>query len=99
MIAAFSLMAALLLLGRSSWPTEGGGTVIAAAVAIATIYTVYSEWLNTIVRKSWAYADAMPLLPWLGTGLSPLLQWLLVPPLAYWVARTICGMSDRRGNQ
>lgn len=44
-------------------------------------YTVFSEWLNVAVRKSWAYAPAMPVLPGLGTGLSPLLQWLIVPAL------------------
>lgn len=99
MIAALALLAALLILGRSTWPAQHESPVIAAAVAIGAVYTVYSEWLNTVVRKSWAYADAMPLLPGIGTGLAPLLQWLLVPPLAYWVARKLCGLPDRRRNQ
>ncbi|WP_205527550.1 hypothetical protein [Halomonas sp. JS92-SW72] len=29
----------------------------------------------------------MPTLPLLGTGLAPLLQWLLLPPLIVWLAR------------
>jgi hypothetical protein len=34
------------------------------------------------------YTDAMPLVPPLGTGLSPLLQWLVVPSLGLrWAAR------------
>jgi hypothetical protein len=35
------------------------------------------------IRRSWAYASAMPVLPWTGTGLSPVLQWLVVPGLAF----------------
>lgn len=38
--------------------------------------------LNTVFRRAWAYSELMPTLPWLGTGLAPLLQWLLIPPLA-----------------
>jgi hypothetical protein len=29
----------------------------------------------------------MPRLPLLGTGLAPLLQWLLIPPLVAWLVR------------
>ena len=60
-------------------------------------YTVFSEWLNVAVRKSWAYAPAMPVLPPLGTGLSPLLQWLVVPALGFWfIARS---MNRRTGSR
>lgn len=50
-------------------------------------YTVFSEWLNVHVRESWAYTDQMPVVPILGTGLSPLLQWLVVPVLTWLLAR------------
>lgn len=41
--------------------------------------TVFSEWLNTSPRSSWQYAEAMPQVH--GIGLTPLLQWLVIPPL------------------
>jgi hypothetical protein len=50
-------------------------------------YTIYSEWLNTEIRGSWAYTRWMPQLPLIGTGLSPLAQWIVVPSLAFWWAR------------
>jgi len=50
-------------------------------------YTVASEWLNVVVRQTWAYTQAMPRLPPFGTGLSPVLQWLLLPGLALYVTR------------
>jgi len=40
-------------------------------------YTVFSEWYNVYRIGSWAYSDAMPLI--FGIGLTPLLQWLVVP--------------------
>jgi hypothetical protein len=38
------------------------------AVAIATVglgvcYTIGSEYINTVVRRSWAYTEWMPTLP------------------------------------
>jgi hypothetical protein len=82
MIASLALLAALALLGSADWPAAGLARVLAAAVAVGIAYTIYSEWVNTRVRGSWAYAEWMPVLPMLGTGLSPLLQWVVVPPLA-----------------
>ena len=52
--------------------------------AIATSYTAFSEWMNTFVLRSWEYSALMPRIS-LGDielGLSPLVQWLLIPPLA-----------------
>jgi hypothetical protein len=58
-------------------------------VAIGLGYTVFSEWLNTVVRDGWTYAAAMPTvrIGGLEVGLSPLAQWLVVPPLALLFAR------------
>jgi hypothetical protein len=43
--------------------------------------------LNVDVRQTWAYTDLMPKVPPLGTGLAPLLQWLLLPSVALHLAR------------
>ena len=45
------------------------------------LFTVFSEWLNVHVLQSWAYSDLMPVVPVLGTGLSPLAQSLALPPI------------------
>jgi len=92
LIALGALVAAVLLLGDLQWPRGGALQVAAAAFAFGVGYTVYSEWLNTSVRAAWAYAEAMPVLPPFGTGLTPLLQWLVVPPLALWLTQR--RMSD-----
>ncbi len=68
---------------------------IAAVAALAGAgYTIFSEWVNTVVLDNWAYSERMPVLHVFGLeiGLSPLAQWLLLPPLALWlVLRTIKG--------
>ncbi len=86
MIATLVLVAALVAFGRANWPASGFRPVVAAILSLGVSYTVYSEWINTVVRKSWAYGELMPTLPVLGTGLSPLLQWLIVPAVALWSA-------------
>jgi hypothetical protein len=48
-------------------------------------YTAYSEWRNIYITSSWGYDATMPML--FGVGLSPLAQWLVIPPVAVWLVR------------
>jgi nucleoside recognition membrane protein YjiH len=44
-------------------------------------------------------ATAMPIIPWLGIGSSPVLQWFVVPGIAFSIAfewRTILNSRHRR---
>lgn len=85
LIASVSLGFGILVAGRT-WPSRGYVTAAAGTLVSGLAYTVFSEWLNVTVRGSWAYAPAMPRLPPFGTGLSPLLQWVVVPLIAFaWV--------------
>ena len=86
MIAGLSLLLALALFARATWPHASVARVYCASLAFGAGYTIYSEWLNISVRGSWAYSDLMPVVPGIGTGLAPLLQWVVVPTLALWVA-------------
>ncbi len=79
MIGAAALLGALLLAAPGRWPREGRSPVLIVAVAIGLAYTVFSEWLNVEIRSAWAYSEAMPVVPLLGTGLTPVIQWLTLP--------------------
>jgi hypothetical protein len=83
-IAGLSLLLALALFAPATWPRGSVSRVYFASLAFAVGYTIYSEWLNTSVRGNWAYSDLMPLVPVTGTGLAPLLQWIVVPTSALW---------------
>lgn len=97
LIGSSALFAALLLVGDAQWPRRSFARVAVLAVAIGVAYTIYSEWLNVEVRRAWTYADSMPRLPWLGTGLAPLAQWLVVPALAFRrLSRLRAAIADAR---
>jgi len=66
-----------LLLRDTGWVRRRPWTGAVLAAVIGVAYTAYSEYLNVYVRQSWAYSSLMPLV--FGLGLSPLLQWLILP--------------------
>jgi len=94
-IAVVTLIAALALLANRHWPAQRFQMVGAATIFFGIGYTVFSEWTNVAIRKSWAYSDLMPTLPPIGTGLTPLLQWLIVPALALFAANRAAQSNSR----
>ncbi|MEY8828837.1 hypothetical protein AB9K34_10540 [Sedimentitalea sp. XS_ASV28] len=86
LIAMSGLLLSLFLVGSSGWPGERAGRVLIVVLGFGVAYTIFSEWLNIVIRAAWAYRDLMPVVPLLDTGLTPLLQWIVVPTLAYFAA-------------
>lgn len=84
LIATSTLVAALLVFGRG-WPTDRVAyrNVMITAIVLGVGYTIFSEWLNVNVRGAWTYGPWMPRIPPLGTGLTPLLQWIVVPAAVF----------------
>jgi hypothetical protein len=99
LITIGTLLIAALIASILGWQCFDGRMLIAALV-LGIAYTVFSEWLNVEVRRSWSYSPAMPVLPWFGTGLSPVLQWLVVPGVAailtFGWQTSLMGLSRRR---
>jgi hypothetical protein len=96
-IALGALALAVVLVGDASWPRRSARRVAVCTLLFGVAYTVFSEWLNTELRGSWSYSRLMPLVPPFGTGLSPLLQWVVVPVLAlWWAERGSVGADARR---
>lgn len=89
LIATASLVGALAVCGHRDWPRQRFRPVAALTLAAGLVYTSFSEWLNTVVRGAWSYSDLMPVVQVAGLelGLSPLLQWVVVPALALACAR------------
>lgn len=87
LIASVSLLATLMLVGSGRWPHARFRVVAAATIVGGLAYTIFSEWLNTEIRGSWTYSDRMPTVPLIGAGLSPFMQWIVVPIAAFWWAR------------
>lgn len=91
LIALASLVIALIGTWATDWPRHGFRRVAVLAIVLGIAYTAFSEWLNVYVRQSWAYADWMPTVA-VGSiriGVSPLLQWLVVPTLAFLAVKSV----------
>src|SRR3546814_20593016 len=78
-----TMLLSLFLVGNAAWPFERVRRALIMAVAFGVAYTVFSEWLNIVVRAAWAYRHIMPVVPIVDTGLTHLLQWVIVPTVAY----------------
>jgi hypothetical protein len=81
------------LLRRIDWPIYRPWWGTGIVVVLTTLYTVWSEWNNVFRLRTWAYAPQMPTV--LGIGLSPLLQWLLLPPLIVVMIRALHRRQSR----
>jgi hypothetical protein len=97
-IATVALIIALVAVGNSQWPDEREVTVAVAVLVIGVTYTIGSEYINVVLRRSWSYTEWMPILPWTGTGLAPLAQWVVVPACALLSMRrwSMIGRRERR---
>ncbi|MCX8226198.1 MAG: hypothetical protein OTI35_09000 [Sulfitobacter sp.] len=71
------------------WFARTGSVAPAAFFAIGLLATVGLEYLHAELTGRWAYDGVMPLLPFIGTGLSPILQWVFVPMLVLWYMRRL----------
>ena len=85
-----------VVLRRTDWPElyprAGGVIVVIGALA----YTAWSEWYNVYRAGSWGYTASMLLV--FGIGLSPLLQWLILPPVLVAVYRALGPMLFGRND-
>jgi hypothetical protein len=95
-IALAALAAALIGVGIIRPPGDHRLAVAVTTIVLGISYTVGSEYLNTTVWRTWAYTDWMPTLPWLGTGLAPLAQWIAVPTLAFTASYRVADSLKRR---
>lgn len=88
-IALCALTVAFVVAGDETWPQKRFQGVAIVTIVLGLAYTVFSEWLNVVVRASWAYSDLMPVVTALGlrVGLSPLLQWLVIPTAAFMITK------------
>lgn len=76
-MAAVAARSRYWFLKPRQWPIT---VFLLAGIAI----TIVLERLATGPLDRWQYAAAMPVVPFLGVGLTPLLQWLVLPPICLW---------------
>lgn len=88
-IALVAYWAVALVVRQRSWvivPTASrvlGFTACGLAITIA----IERLALGGLWMQGWSYAPLMPVVPGLGVGLSPLIQWLVLPLLLVWLVQ------------
>lgn len=85
LLVSFWLVA--LLWRDRRWILQPSAGALSLFLIPGLVMTVVFEALATGVWGRWAYADTMPVLPVTGTGVVPLLQWVLLPLLIVWLVR------------
>ncbi|MEH6721783.1 MAG: hypothetical protein V7704_23190 [Aurantimonas endophytica] len=85
--ALTAFWAACLAARSRDWILRPTPFPVTTFVAVGIVLTVGFEYYYTTISLRWTYSDLMPLVPPLGTGLSPLLQWTVIPPLVIWLTR------------
>jgi hypothetical protein len=94
-IATLTYLLVAMFWRQMNWPRQrmwAGGMML---VALGMGYTAFSEWYNVYQIQSWVYSETMPLI--FGIGVTPLLQWLIVPGvMLFLIRRTRIGRSWRK---
>lgn len=75
------------------WGSQPGGGRLAAFSLVGVAATIALE-LHATGTGRWIYADSMPRLPLLGVGLSPVLQWIIVPSISIVALRKLTGAVE-----
>lgn len=84
-LIAFWVVAALAK--SRQWVQRPSRKQVGLFTLVGVVITVVFEALATGALGAWTYAEFMPTLPLLGTGLVPLAMWLLLPPLTIWFVK------------
>ena len=95
-ISLVSFWTAALVATSRAWLLKPRLAPWLAYMAVGLGLTGVGERLAGGPLGLWEYSAAMPLMPGVGVGISPLLQWLILPPLVLWFARNqLLGLTSR----
>lgn len=90
-------IASLMVRNRHWMLAAGWRKPLLVMVATGMLITIAFEWLATGPLDRWTYGESMPVVPLIGVGLTPLLQWIILPPLIVWLARRHTAGSGGNG--
>lgn len=70
------------------WLRERSAKNYLYVIVIALAAAIIIE-LHALAIGRWAYTSAMPIIPWLRVGLSPVLQLPITALVTYWIVRQV----------
>ena len=88
-IALAAFWTAAVLARNRRWFTLPGMRAPAVFFTVGLLLTIGLEYVHTQITGRWAYDGSMPLVPIIGTGMTPILQWIFVPLFVVWYLRRL----------
>lgn len=73
----------LMVFRSPGWADRPGLAGYALMLGSGAVMAVVVEWAAVHVLQRWSYAPGMPRWPGLGIGLVPVVQMLVLPPIAF----------------
>lgn len=95
-LVLFIFAAVAVAVGSSDWYMHPTIRSYMAMVAGGLVVGFAVEWWGLHIAKRWEYSRLMPLIPWTGVGVSPILQMLLLPPVIFWNAKRLATVRKLR---
>lgn len=94
-IALVSFALAALIDRGFRWFLQPSGRALSAYLTTGLIATIFLE-RYAIATGRWSYSELMPVLPIIGIGLVPIVQWTLIPLITVFLTRRFHLGSTRR---
>lgn len=85
-IMVFAYLLTARAVGDRRWLVRRTGQRIAIFLVIGLVVTIGIEHVALRVPFGWRYAESMPVEPLFGTGLVPIIMWIVVPLVTLWLA-------------
>lgn len=82
----------VIVFRNADWSDRPGIAGYGLMLVTGLVIAVAIEWNAVHILERWRYSSSMPRLPWLGVGLIPIFQMLVLPPIifkgtAWWLHR------------
>ncbi len=86
-IALLAFWCAALAVRSRQWFRWRNRAAFMVYLCVGLLATVVLERRATGSAQRWVYATTMPIVPLLGVGAAPIVQWLVLPPVLLWITR------------
>lgn len=94
-ITLFVYLIVALLKNDFNWIAALNKKDVIALAVIGLFIAVGIEW-RALLFGRWAYTDAMPIIPYLQVGLTPILQMILLLPFSVYLTKRFTAVHEKR---
>ncbi len=77
------------------WIVKPTKNQIMLFILAGVVYTMISEFIHVNIKGTWQYSEIMPVIPWINVGLTPIVQWIIVPLVLVFIIRKQLGLKHK----